>query len=90
MVRKKSLKSPINIDPNGLYDRAQLTELFAANGEAIRSEIVKGRLRVSERLNRQWFLGSWLLEWIAGGEAAAKQRRERRQQRMAARRTSAA
>jgi hypothetical protein len=34
----------------------------------IRREVKAGRLRVSKRAGRYYLLGSWILEWLAGGE----------------------
>jgi hypothetical protein len=56
------------VDPNGLYLPAQVNQIFSLRKSTLRREIRSGRLRVSKRAGRYFFLGSWLLEWIEGGE----------------------
>lgn len=55
------------IYPNELFDREALCTAFKCNTPAIGREIRLGRLKVYGRLNRQWFLGADVLEWIKGG-----------------------
>lgn len=59
------------IDPTGVYLRAHVCELLGVQLSTLRREIRAGRLRVSRRAGRYYFLGDWLLEWIRTGEVAA-------------------
>lgn len=56
------------IRPNAVYLRADVCRLLRVQLSTLRREIREGRLRVSRRANRYYFLGEWLLEWIRSGE----------------------
>src|SRR4051812_9466949 len=73
MARKT--KSPPNVDQQphviherGVYTAEQVRRLLGLADGTIRREVREGKLRVAERCNRYYFLGSWLLEWITSGE----------------------
>lgn len=70
------------ISPTAVYTRAEVENLLGLAENTIRIEIGKGRLRVSRRAGRYYFLGRWLIEWIESGEV------RRRPQEAAAREES--
>jgi len=59
---------PLIVEPNGVYNAPQVRQLLGLAKSTLSTEIARGRLRVSRRAGRYWFLGSWILEWLAGGE----------------------
>jgi hypothetical protein len=65
---------PVVIEPTAIFDSKHLQELLGLRGSTLRREIRERRLRVSKRAGRYFFLGAWVLEWIAAGEL--KPRRE--------------
>jgi hypothetical protein len=56
------------IDPNAVFTLPGARAALRLAKSTFRREVREGRLRVSSRAGRRWLLGSWLLEWIAGGE----------------------
>jgi hypothetical protein len=66
--------SLVTIHPNDVFLAADVQAALRLNRSTIRREVREGRLRVSKRAGRYYFLGSWLLEWIAGGEVERKAR----------------
>jgi len=43
-------------------------------------EVKEGRLTCSRRCNRVWFLGQWLLDWIAAGVQKPGEQEEEEQE----------
>lgn len=66
--RKPRATGPCRIHPDSVYFAGDLARLLGVGSDAIRQEIREGRLRVSVRAGRYFFLGAWLLEWIRSGE----------------------
>jgi hypothetical protein len=62
------MKGPHVIDPNAVYLLPQINEALGLRESTVRREVREGRLRIAKRAGRYYCLGSWLLEWIAGGE----------------------
>jgi hypothetical protein len=60
--------APLVIDPNGVFSKKQLQEALQLRNSTLRREVREKRLRVSRLAGKYWFLGSWILEWLAGGE----------------------
>jgi hypothetical protein len=56
------------IDPRAVYGKDQLRRLLGLRGSSIGREIREGRLRVSRRCGRYFFTGTWILQWLEGGE----------------------
>jgi hypothetical protein len=56
------------IDPNALLTLEQARAALRLKKSTIRREVRLGNLRISCRAGRRWILGSWILQWIAGGE----------------------
>lgn len=86
MPRSRSLAPPAagplcTLDPHTVYDLAGLLAALCLKRSTIRREVKAGRLRASRRAGRCYFLGSWLREWLEGGEpvaiAAPEERRAR-------------
>jgi hypothetical protein len=63
------------IDPRAVFtiDQARTTLQLAKN--CLPREIRLGRLRVAKRAGKYLILGSWLLEWIEGGEVLRHNRK---------------
>jgi hypothetical protein len=60
--------APHVIHPTAVYDLiAARAALGLAKGTLSR-EIRLGRLRISARAGKRYILGSWILEWLQGGE----------------------
>jgi hypothetical protein len=66
-------KEPVVILPTAIYGADQLQGVLELRRSTLRREIREGRLRVSKRAGRYWFLGQWVLDWIAGGELKRRQ-----------------
>lgn len=60
--------APFVIEPNGVYLPETVRKALKLRASSLRREIREQRLRVAKRCGRYYLLGSWLLEWIAGGE----------------------
>lgn len=56
------------VQPTAIYSRTALVDALNLKSSTITREIRLGRLRVATRGGRQFFLGSWILDWIATGE----------------------
>jgi hypothetical protein len=56
------------IRPTAVYLRGEVCRLLRVRPSTLRREIAEGRLRVSKRAGRYYFLGEWLLEWLRSGE----------------------
>jgi hypothetical protein len=67
---------PIVISANAVFSLAEARTALGLAKATIAREVRLGRLRVSKRAGKYFFLGSWLLEWIAGGELIRKTRRQ--------------
>ena len=70
--------APPAIYPTAVYTRQQVEEMLGLGRETLAREIRHGRLRVSRRAGRYWFLGEWLLAWLTSGEEEAMRRRKNR------------
>ena len=65
-------KAPPPIHPTAMYDRATLMMVVpGVRYSSIAAEVKAGRLRRASRLGRDYFLGQWVLDWIAAGEVRA-------------------
>jgi hypothetical protein len=56
------------IHPNAVFDKKALGELLFLKDSTIGREVRLGRLRVSRRAGRYYFLGAWILQWLRAGE----------------------
>lgn len=63
-----TMKRPHRIDPTAVYDPTVVREILGLTKTTLSREIRQGRLRVTKRAGRYYFLGEWLLEWLRGGE----------------------
>jgi hypothetical protein len=59
---------PFVITPTTAYRPEHLREGLSLTRNTLRREIKLKRLRVSKRAGKYYFLGSWVLEWLEGGE----------------------
>lgn len=73
MPRFKSPKiaKPIVIDPNSVYTPLAAIVALGVPKTCLPREIKLGRLKASWRAGRYFFLGKWLIEWVASGEVPA-------------------
>jgi hypothetical protein len=62
------VKTPFVIFPEGVYTPAIVTERLGLAKGTMPREIRLRRLRVSKRGGRYYLLGSWVLDWLRGGE----------------------
>ena len=62
------MKAPFEIDPDGVYTPAIISERLGLTKGTLPREIRLRRLRVSKRAGRYFLLGVWVLEWLRGGE----------------------
>lgn len=76
MSRRRTTESPPVIDPHAYYSRIEATALLRLRPSTLSTEIGKGRLRVSRRAGRYWFLGEWILDWLAAGECPSRMKPE--------------
>jgi hypothetical protein len=76
-VGTASAAEPHIIVPTAVYTSEQVRRLLGLADGTIRREVREGRLRVAERCNRYYFLGAWLLEWIAAGEKSSRRGADR-------------
>ena len=61
------LTSPVLIHPNEVYSVQAARKALGLGTNALRHEVRAGHLRCARRCKRVWFLGQWLLDWLAGG-----------------------
>lgn len=66
---------PIVIPANAVYSAAEARIVLGLAKASLGREIRLGRLRVAKRCGKYFFMGSWLIEWIEGGEVTRKPRR---------------
>jgi hypothetical protein len=62
------------IHPTAVYTVEQAQAALHLARSSVRRELREGRLRVAKRCGRYYLLGSWLLEWVAGGELKCRRR----------------
>jgi hypothetical protein len=62
------------IEATAVYTLATATAALGLPKSSLSREIRQGRLRVSKRAGRYFILGSWLLEWLEGGERKRKEK----------------
>src|SRR5262245_56021186 len=62
------VKTPHVIHPNAVFGKQALRDLLGVTDNTLAREIRLGRLRVSKRAGRYFFLGKWVLEWLELGE----------------------
>jgi hypothetical protein len=60
--------APVTIEPYGIYSPAWVRSALRLRESTLRREIREGRLAVSKRAGRYFFLGEQLLAWLRGGE----------------------
>jgi hypothetical protein len=81
MPRRKSIveprqqvapPAPFVIHDNAIFTREQLQAGLGLAHNCIAREVRLKRLRVAKRGGRYYFLGSWVREWLAGGEVGRK------------------
>lgn len=65
-------EQPPVIHPHAWYSRDEATALLRLRSSTLSTEVGKGRLRVSRRAGRYWFLGAWLIDWLAAGERPSR------------------
>jgi hypothetical protein len=68
--------APHQILPTAVYTLASARAAFGAKATTLPREVRAGRLRVSKRGGRYYFLGEWLLEWLRAGEVRPRLRPE--------------
>jgi hypothetical protein len=74
MVAKATTTAPARqalapvIDPHAVFTVSSAQAVLALPKGCLPREIRLGRLRASKRSGRYWVLGSWLLQWLEGGE----------------------
>lgn len=66
---------PIVIPANAVFTLAEARAALGLAKATLAREVRLGRLRVSKRAGKYFFVGKWLLEWIEGGEVTHKPRR---------------
>jgi hypothetical protein len=64
----KAVAAPHVIVPTAVYDVEQARAALGLARGTLSREMKLSRLRFSVRAGRRFFLGSWLIEWIAAGE----------------------
>lgn len=69
-------EQPHIVEPNATYTAQQLRLALGLRPNTLRREIASGRLRVSRRAGRYFFLGEFVLEWLRSGEVARHERHE--------------
>ncbi len=62
---------PVPIHPTAVYDMAQARAALGVAASTLAREVRLGRIRHAQRGGKRVFLGSWLVEWITGGEVRA-------------------
>jgi hypothetical protein len=73
MARLAIPNRPVLIQPTEVYSAPAARRALGLGVNALREECAAGRLRSSRRCNRVWFLGQWLLDWLAGGEGPSRE-----------------
>ncbi len=64
---EQATEAPI-IHTQAVYSLSHLRSLLGLAASTLKAERRAGRLRVGRRGNRYFCLGSWVLEWLEGGE----------------------
>ena len=59
---------PHEVRPDNVYRREAVRRLLGLPKRAVAHEIREGRLRVAVIARRYFFLGQWILDWIAANE----------------------
>src|SRR4051794_16914603 len=65
--RSMAVKEIHLIEENAVYSAPAVQQALGLAKGTLRREIRLGRLQVSRRAGRYYFMGSWLLEWLRGG-----------------------
>jgi hypothetical protein len=68
--------APRVIHADALHTLGEWQAILALPQHTLRREARLGRLRTSKRAGRLWALGSWVREWIEGGEVRRTARSE--------------
>jgi hypothetical protein len=76
-MRKAPTSTVPVIDPRAVFTRDTLTATLGLRPNTIRREVREGRLRVSRRAGRWFFLGEWVTEWLRAGEVPRRRGQER-------------
>jgi len=63
-----------HVDPLGVYTPAAAARLLGFRTNTLPRYMRKGQLRYAKRGGRVLILGSWLMEFLAGGEVLARPR----------------
>jgi hypothetical protein len=63
---------PPVVHANAIYSASDVQQIVKGSKSLIRREVRLGRLRVSRRGGRHFFLGEWVLEWLRSGELKPK------------------
>jgi hypothetical protein len=58
----------LTLDPLSVLDADAVRRVLRLRTSSLRREIREGRLRVSKRCGRYYFLGRWLIDWLEAGE----------------------
>jgi hypothetical protein len=74
MGAKPASAGPHTICPATVYTLESATRALGLRRTTPKSEVRQGRLRVSRRGGRYYFLGKWLLEWLEAGEVRRQDR----------------
>jgi hypothetical protein len=61
--------SPVRIDPEAVYTDGELRLLLDLPSTTLARERRAGRLRSRRVGQRTYYLGRWILRWLAGEEA---------------------
>src|SRR5262249_44987517 len=69
---RQQVEAPAVIHVNAVYTARQLVAALGLRQSTIRREVKAGRLRVSKRAGRYFFLGQFVLEWLQSGEIERK------------------
>jgi len=59
----------VTIEPAKVFDSDGLCNALGIRRATIAREVRLGRLRVSRRAGRYFFLGSWIIAWLESGES---------------------
>jgi hypothetical protein len=62
--------TPVRIDPDAIYPDGELRLLLDLPSATLARERRAGRLRYRRVGQRTYYLGRWVLAWLAGEEAA--------------------
>jgi hypothetical protein len=63
------------IDRDGIYRATEIQTALKLGARALRAEWRAGRLRVIRRCNKNFLLGSDILEWLSAGALPSPRRR---------------